>query len=231
MGEAERKPVPGGLSTGIGRAAVADPASSPWGALIVGLPGTRCEGVEALAWFADANALVSALAVEIPLWNVDPANEDDTHRAQQLAGMGQRIVAGGGAGEETFAYSAPAVKHLLQQDAAEPFVALDGPLQFALAPYGVLPVLLGSGLVDELGVPLQGAVGVTELLIRPRQVEQKQRLGVGVVGLLEQADGLDVVLVVKRCGALIGQLQGVIDFIGDHEVSTHRDAQHRDECE
>jgi len=31
--------------------------------------------------------------------------------------MGQRIVAGGGAGEETFAYSAPAVKHLLQQDA------------------------------------------------------------------------------------------------------------------
>lgn len=117
MGEAERKPVPGGLSTGIGRAAVADPASNPWGALIVGLPGTRCEGVEALAWFADANALVSALAVEIPLWNVDPANEDDTHRAQQLAGMGQRIVAGGGAGEETFAYSAPAVKHLLQQDA------------------------------------------------------------------------------------------------------------------
>lgn len=117
MGEAERKPVPGGLSTGIGRAAVADPASNPWGALIVGLPGTRCEGVEALAWFADANALVSALAVEIPLWNVDPANEDDTHRAQQLAAMGQRIVAGGGAGEETFAYSAPAVKHLLQQDA------------------------------------------------------------------------------------------------------------------
>lgn len=117
MGEAERKPVPGGLSTGIGRAAVADPASNPWGALIVGLPGTRCEGVEALAWFADANALVSALAVEIPLWNVDPANEDDTHRAQQLASMGQRIVAGGGAGEETFAYSAPAVKHLLQQDA------------------------------------------------------------------------------------------------------------------
>jgi hypothetical protein len=117
MGDAERKPVPGGLSTGIGRAAVADPASNPWGALIVGLPGTRCEGVEALAWFADANALVSALAVEIPLWNVDPANEDDTHRAQQLASMGQRIVAGGGAGEDTFAYSAPAVKHLLQQDA------------------------------------------------------------------------------------------------------------------
>ena len=85
----------------------------------VGSPWTRdaLANPEALAWFADANALVSALAVEIPLWNVDPANEDDTHRAQQLAGMGQRIVAGGGAGEETFAYSAPAVKHLLQQDA------------------------------------------------------------------------------------------------------------------
>jgi len=117
MGDAERKPVPGGLSTSLGRAAVADPASNPWGALVVGLPGTRAEGVEAFTWFADANALVSALAVEIPLWNVDPANEDDTHRAQQLASMGQRIVAGGGAGEETFAYSAPAVKHLLQQDA------------------------------------------------------------------------------------------------------------------
>ena len=117
MGDAERKPVPGGLSTGLGRAAVADPAVNPWGALVVGLPGTRSEGVEALCWFADANALVSALAAEIPLWNVDPANEDDTHRAQQLASMGQRIVAGGGAGEETFAYSAPAVKHLLQQDA------------------------------------------------------------------------------------------------------------------
>ena len=116
MGDAERKPVPGGLSTSLGRAAVADPASNPWGALVVGLPGTRAEGVEAFTWFADANALVSALAVEIPLWNVDPANEDDTHRAQQLASLGQRIVAGGGAGDDTFAYSAPAVKHLLQQD-------------------------------------------------------------------------------------------------------------------
>jgi hypothetical protein len=36
---------------------------------------------------------------------------------QGLTPLGQRIVAGGGAGEETFAYSAPAVKHLLQQDA------------------------------------------------------------------------------------------------------------------
>lgn len=117
MGDGERKPVPGGLSTGLGRAAVADPAANRWGALVAGLPGTRTEGVEALCWFADANALVSALAVEVPLWNVDAANEDDTHRAQQLASMGQRIVAGGGAGEETFAYSAPAVQHLLKQDA------------------------------------------------------------------------------------------------------------------
>ena len=117
MGESERKPVPGGLSTGLGRAAVADPAANPWGALVVGLPGTQAEGVEAMCWFADANALVSALAMEIPLWNVNPADEEDAHRARQLASMGQRIVAGGGAGEETFAYSAPAVKHLLQQDA------------------------------------------------------------------------------------------------------------------
>lgn len=117
MGDAARTPVPGGLSTVVGRAVVADPAANPWGALIVGLPGTRCEGLEALAWFGDAHALVSALAVEIPLWNVDAANEDHTHRAQLLASMGQRIVAGGGAGTDTFAYSAPAVKHLLQQDA------------------------------------------------------------------------------------------------------------------
>jgi hypothetical protein len=117
MGDGERKPVPGGLSTGLGRAAVADPAANQWGALVVGLPGSRTEGVEAMCWFADANALVSALAVEIPLWNVDPSSEDDTHRAQQLASLGQRIVAGGGAGDDTFAYSAPAVKHLLQQDA------------------------------------------------------------------------------------------------------------------
>lgn len=117
MGEAERKPVPGGLSTGLGRAAVADPEANQWGVLVEGLAGTRNEGVEALCWFADANAMVSALAAEIPLWNVDPSNPDDTHRAQQLAGLGQRIVAGGGAGDDTFAYSAPAIKHLLQQDA------------------------------------------------------------------------------------------------------------------
>lgn len=117
MGESERKPVPGGLSTSLGRAAVADPAANPWGALVVGLTGTQAEGVEAMCWFADANAMVSALAMEIPLWNVDPANEDDAHRARQLASMGQRIVAGGGAGDDTFAYSAPAVRHLLQQDA------------------------------------------------------------------------------------------------------------------
>lgn len=84
---------------------------------MVGLPGTQAEGVEAMCWFADGNALVSALAMEIPLWNVNPADEEDAHRARQLASMGQRIVAGGGAGDETFAYSAPAVKHLLQQDA------------------------------------------------------------------------------------------------------------------
>jgi hypothetical protein len=117
MGDAERKPVPGGLSTGLGRAAVADPAANVWGVLVQGLAGTRTEGVEALCWFSDANAMVSALAAEIPLWNVDPSSEDETHRAQQLASLGQRIVAGGGAGEDTFAYSAPAVKHLLQQDA------------------------------------------------------------------------------------------------------------------
>ncbi|MBU6362690.1 MAG: hypothetical protein KGQ95_00555 [Acidobacteria bacterium] len=96
---------------------MADPAANPWGALVVGLPGTQAEGVEAMCWFADGNALVSALAMEIPLWNVNPADEEDAHRARQLASMGQRIVAGGGAGDETFAYSAPAVKHLLQQDA------------------------------------------------------------------------------------------------------------------
>lgn len=117
MGNGGRQPVPGGLSTSLGRAAVADPGTHPWGALVTGLPGTRTEGVEALMWFADAPALVSALVVEIPLWNVDPANEDDIHRAQQLASLGQRIVTGGGAGEQTFAYSAPAVKHLLQRDA------------------------------------------------------------------------------------------------------------------
>ncbi|MBM3635253.1 MAG: hypothetical protein FJW99_08260 [Actinobacteria bacterium] len=117
MGESERKPVPGGLSTSLGRAAVADPAANPWGALVVGLGGTQAEGVEAMCWFADGNALVSALAMEIPLWNVNPADAEDAHRARELASMGQRIVAGGGAGEETFAYSAPAVKHLLQQDA------------------------------------------------------------------------------------------------------------------
>ena len=117
MGESERKPVPGGLSTGLGRAAVADPAANPWGALVVGLAGTQAEGVDAMCWFADANALVSTLAMEIPLWNVDPTSEEDAHRARELAGLGQRIVAGGGAGEETFAYSAPAVQHLLQQDA------------------------------------------------------------------------------------------------------------------
>ncbi len=117
MGDGERSPVPGGLSTGLGRAAVADPAANQWGALVVGLAGTRSEGVEALCWFADANALVSALAVEIPLWNIDPSSADETQRAQQLAQLGQRIVVGGGAQTETFAYSAPAVKHLLQRDA------------------------------------------------------------------------------------------------------------------
>lgn len=117
MGEDARKPVPGGLSTGIGRAAVADPAANPWGALIVAVPGSRAEGVEALAWFADPNAMVSTLAMEIPLWNVDPSSEDDTHRAQQVASLGARIVAGGGTGSETFSYTVPAVKHLLQMDA------------------------------------------------------------------------------------------------------------------
>jgi hypothetical protein len=117
MGDAERKPVPGGLSTGLGRAAVADPAANQWGARIVAVPGSRAEGVDSLVWFADANAMVSTMSVEIPLWNVDASNEEDTYRAQQLAGLGQRIVSGGGAGEETFKFTIPAVKHLLQQDA------------------------------------------------------------------------------------------------------------------
>lgn len=117
MGDAERKPVPGGLSTGLGRAAVADPAANTWGAHIVAAAGTRAEGVDALVWFSDANALISTMSVEIPLWNVDASNEDDTDRARRLASMGQRIVAGGGAGEETFKFTIPAVQHLMKQDA------------------------------------------------------------------------------------------------------------------
>jgi len=92
MGDAERKPVPGGLSTGLGRAAVADPAANQWGARIVAVPGSRAEGVDSLVWFSDANAMVSTMSVEIPLWNVDASNEEDTYRAQQLAGLGQRIL-------------------------------------------------------------------------------------------------------------------------------------------
>lgn len=117
MGDTQRKPVPGGLSTGLGRAAVADPAANPWGARIIAPPGSRAEGVDCLVWFSDANALVSTMSVEIPLWNVDATDEEDTYRAQQMAGLGQRIVAGGGAGEETFKFTIPALKHLLQQDA------------------------------------------------------------------------------------------------------------------
>lgn len=117
MGDEGRKPIPGGLSTGLGRAAVADPASNTWGARIIALPGTRAEGVDSLVWFSDPNAMVSTMSVEIPLWNVDASNPEDTNRAQQLAGLGQKIVSGGGANEETFQFTIPAVKHVLQQDA------------------------------------------------------------------------------------------------------------------
>ena len=57
-------PVPGGLSTSLGRAAVADPETNTWGARVVAIEGTRAAGVDTMVWFADANALVSALAVK-----------------------------------------------------------------------------------------------------------------------------------------------------------------------
>jgi hypothetical protein len=110
-------PVPGGLSTSLGRAAVADPDTNTWGARIVAIEGTRAAGVDAIVWFADANALVSALAVEIPLWNVDPSSEDDTVRAQNIANIGSRIVAGGGAGPETLQFTIPALQQILAKDA------------------------------------------------------------------------------------------------------------------
>jgi len=111
-------PVPGGLSTGLGRAAVADPVTNPWGARVVAFEGTRAEGVDVITWFSDANALVSALAMEIPLWNVDPADPDSTIRAQNIANIGGRIVSGGGAGAETLKFTIPALQQILSKDAA-----------------------------------------------------------------------------------------------------------------
>ena len=123
-------PVPGGLSTGIGRAAVADPATNTWGARVVAIEGTRAAGVDVIAWFSDANAMVSALAVEIPLWNVDASNEDETFRAQNIASIGARIVSGGGAGEETLKFTIPALQQILAKDATIAWIgSLDGLLQ------------------------------------------------------------------------------------------------------
>jgi hypothetical protein len=123
-------PVPGGLSTSLGRAAVADPDTNTWGARIVAIEGTRAAGVDAIVWFADANALVSALAVEIPLWNVDPSSEDDTVRAQNIANIGSRIVAGGGAGPETLQFTIPALQQILAKDATIAWIgSLEGLLQ------------------------------------------------------------------------------------------------------
>ncbi len=123
-------PVPGGLSTGIGRAAVADPATNTWGARVVAIEGTRAAGVDVIAWFSDANAMVSALAVEIPLWNVDASNEDETFRAQNIASIGARIVSGGGAGEETLKFTIPALQQILAKDANIAWIgSLEGLLQ------------------------------------------------------------------------------------------------------
>ena len=123
-------PVPGGLSTSLGRAAVADPDTNTWGARIVAMDGSRAAGVDVLVWFADANALVSALAVEIPLWNVDPTNEDDTHRAQNIASIGGRIVSGGGAGAETLKFTIPALQQILSKDATIEWIgSLEGLMQ------------------------------------------------------------------------------------------------------
>lgn len=123
-------PVPGGLSTSLGRAAVADPETNTWGARVVAMDDSRAAGVDVLVWFADANALVSALAVEIPLWNVDPANQDDTIRAQNIASIGGRIVSGGGAGPETLKFTIPALQQILSKDATIAWIgSLDGLLQ------------------------------------------------------------------------------------------------------
>ena len=123
-------PVPGGLSTSLGRAAVANPATNTWGARVRAIEGSRAEGVDCIVWFSDANALVSALAVEIPLWNVDPANEDDTHRAQNIASIGGRIVSGGGAGPETLKFTIPALQQILSKDATIEWIgSLEGLMQ------------------------------------------------------------------------------------------------------
>jgi hypothetical protein len=83
-----------------------------------------------MVWFADANALVSALAVEIPLWNVDASNEDETFRAQNIASIGSRIVAGGGAGPETLQFTIPALQQILAKDATIAWIgSLEGLLQ------------------------------------------------------------------------------------------------------
>jgi hypothetical protein len=109
---------------------VADPDTNTWGARIVAIEGTRAAGVDAIVWFADANALVSALAVEIPLWNVDALSEDETVRAQNIANIGSRIVAGGGAGPETLQFTIPALQQILAKDATIAWIgSLEGLLQ------------------------------------------------------------------------------------------------------
>lgn len=138
MSTAKSAPVPGGLSTGIGRAAVADPSANPWGVVLVADPASRAAGVNTLAWFIDANVMVSNIAAEVPLWNIDPADEDQTARAQHIAQQGGRMVAGGGASAaDNLAFTIPALAHLLAGHAT---ISWAGPLDDLLTGDGEFPV-------------------------------------------------------------------------------------------
>ncbi|GEM_PF-506631 len=137
MSGAKSAPVPGGLSTGIGRAAVADPSANPWGVVLIADPASRAAGVNTLAWFSDANVMVSSIAAEVPLWNIDPADEDQTARAQHIAQLGGRMVAGGGASAaDNLAFTIPALAHLLTGHATIPWA---GPLDDLLTGAGEFP--------------------------------------------------------------------------------------------